>query len=498
MISHSQLQESIAHQVDSGMQLGVFVIEKLGDDFKFNYINKNFSELIGVGQEMIHGNTVYDYLSTEEADFLNHHFSEVLQQKKPLNFYEKYKWPAGRICWSMYLDVLPGTQAIFGQVLNQTDYERVRQGMTESERQKSKLFSILPDVILSINKDGIIGDIEQNIHSKPSLRPLDYIGRSYHSFVAEQDQELFDDWINKARLAQTPLPFVFKGSIDQNYYDFEGRVITASDQEVTFFIRDITESVAAQKAIENAKKAAENSNNTKTFFLANLSHELCTPLNAILGFSDMIRQESLGPIQPNAYQQYAQDIYESGQHLLSLINSMLDMTKIEAGVMTIRKTQVDTEQVIRETVTMLRANIDAAQYQVKCDFKDTARHVHADERVLRQMLLNLLSNALKFTPPNGIITISTMQTPQKETCITVEDTGIGIAPEHIETVLRPFGQIENSLSKQHTGSGLGLPLVHSYMKLHGGQLKLSSQVGSGTKAELIFPVASAIKVQQRA
>ncbi|NEX95303.1 ATP-binding protein, partial [Caulobacter sp. 17J65-9] len=238
---------------------------------------------------------------------------------------------------------------------------------------------------------------------------------------------------------------------------------------------------------EAAKTKAEGANRAKSEFLANMSHELRTPLNAINGFSEIMVGEMYGPLGDRRYREYAQDIHNSGQHLLALINDILDMAKIEAGKMTLRFEAVSIEEVAEDAMRLVRNRAETAGLQLRLDLPSTLPDVEADYRAFKQVLLNLLSNAVKFTPRGGSVTLAA-RSAGGGVRVSVTDTGIGISREDLERLARPFEQVESQHAKTQQGSGLGLALTKSLVELHQGRLELESEPGRGTSAHVILPV----------
>lgn len=233
---------------------------------------------------------------------------------------------------------------------------------------------------------------------------------------------------------------------------------------------------------------AEAANLAKSRFLANVSHELRTPLNAILGFSEILKSELYGPLGAQQYVGYATDIFDSGNHLLNLINDLLDLSKIEAGKFELQEEGCDVAEIAETAMRYVMESAARAQVSIELDqYTKRMPLVKADERKLRQILLNLLSNAVKFTPAGGTVTISIGLNGQGGASVAVRDTGIGIPANQIAHVLKPFTQVENIMTRKHAGTGLGLPLSKSLMELHGGSLTLESEVGSGTTVTIAFP-----------
>ncbi|MGA9658262.1 MAG: PAS domain-containing sensor histidine kinase [Asticcacaulis sp.] len=237
---------------------------------------------------------------------------------------------------------------------------------------------------------------------------------------------------------------------------------------------------------EMAKIRAEAANHAKSEFLANMSHELRTPLNAINGFSEIMASEMFGPLGHARYKEYAGDILNSGQHLLSLINDILDMSKIEAGKLTLHIEPVAIDEVVEDTLRLLRQKAEKAGLKVRVHLPKLPE-ISADFRALKQILLNLLTNAVKFTPQGGTITISAVHT-ENNVHIYVADTGIGIAEKDMERLAKPFEQVENQFSRTKEGTGLGLALTKSLIEMHNGRFEVDSQLGEGTTVTVILPI----------
>jgi two-component system cell cycle sensor histidine kinase PleC len=240
---------------------------------------------------------------------------------------------------------------------------------------------------------------------------------------------------------------------------------------------------------------AEAANASKTIFLANMSHELRTPLNAILGFSDIIAEQSFGPAL-DRYCEYARDIHNSGAHLLSLINDLLDVAKIEAGKMEIDPQPLDPAPLL-ESVQRLMGSRAAAKGQ-KLDFElsRNMRQIIADPRAVKQIVLNLVTNAVKFTPTGGHITVQCGLADSGGFTICVEDNGPGIPKEKLAKVFKPFSQVDNRYDSNGGGTGLGLALVQGLAQLHGGNATIESEVGVGTKVTVYFPLAASAAAAQ--
>ncbi|HKH33977.1 MAG TPA: HAMP domain-containing sensor histidine kinase [Beijerinckiaceae bacterium] len=240
---------------------------------------------------------------------------------------------------------------------------------------------------------------------------------------------------------------------------------------------------------DEARRRAEEANLAKSRFLATMSHELRTPLNAILGFSEVMKNEVFGPHAAPSYREYASDIHGSGQHLLTLINEILDLSRIEAGRYELNEEAVALPHVVEDCRHMLNLRAKAKNQIVRELIDPTLPRLWADERALRQIVLNILSNAVKFTPPGGEITVKVGWTSSGGQYLSVKDTGPGIPEEEIPIVMSSFGRGSVAIKTAEQGSGLGLPIVKGLVDLHGGGFQLKSKPREGTEVIVIFPAA---------
>jgi signal transduction histidine kinase len=235
-----------------------------------------------------------------------------------------------------------------------------------------------------------------------------------------------------------------------------------------------------------ALEAAAAGSQAKSQFLAAMSHELRTPLNAIIGFSELLKREMFGPLGDGRYRDYAQNIYDSGNHLLGLINDVLDFSKLEAGRFELQDDTVDLARTIADTVGIIGHQVEHSGLRLTVEVAQPLPLVRADDRRLRQILLNLIANSIKFTPEGGEVRISASADIQGVT-LAVADTGIGMSAEDIPTALDRFGQIDSRLSRKYDGTGLGLPLSKRLAELHGGSLEITSAIGAGTTVTVRLP-----------
>jgi PAS domain S-box-containing protein len=253
-------------------------------------------------------------------------------------------------------------------------------------------------------------------------------------------------------------------------------------------VEDVTDKFEQERALRAALRQAEVANKMKAAFLAAMSHELKTPLNAVLGFSEIIRDELLGPVGHAGYQEYAGDIHESGARLLAVINDVLDVSRLEGGLLTIEAQEEKVLDMAERAIVVARA-LTQDNRAIEIDVPSDIPLLYVDQRRIAQALGNLLANALKFTPEGGTVRFAARLQSGSSLHLIVEDTGIGMAQETISAALEPFRQLDASLARRFEGAGLGLSISKALAELHGGQLSVRSAVGEGTTVTIALPAA---------
>gem|GEM_PF-767736 len=381
-------------------------------------------------------------------------------------------------------------------MVDQSDRVEAEARRKASETTLSGMLEIAPDAIIATGEDLLISIFNQGAENVFGWQESEVLGQHLDILIPE-----------KLRGPHRQQVKSFLASVDQSHAMSErGEIVglrkdgsefpaqasisklrLGDDTMLTVILHDITERKQGEAELVAAKETAEYADRAKSEFLANMSHELRTPLNAIMGFAQMIKSQSLGAQAVERYLDYADNIFDSGGHLLAIIDDILDLSKVDAGKVELDEREFDLTGTIEacETLIMGRANI--ADVSMVIGGKTSGLRLFADERLVKQMLLNLLSNAVKFTHPGGRLTLTVQGAEDGRLAISVADTGIGMVAKDIAIALSPFGQIESAMTRGHEGTGLGLPIVVALAELHGCELELQSEPGVGTKATVWFP-----------
>ncbi|MGE3932701.1 MAG: ATP-binding protein [Rhodospirillaceae bacterium] len=374
-----------------------------------------------------------------------------------------------------------------------TAEEAAREALQRSEETAKALINATSESSVLIDTEGRILHINDNFARRLRRRADDLIGASLYDLVPPEAMQSFLPWHRRALAEGRPLTreYQWRNSWYRLHY-YPVASPGARADRLAVFATDITRQKRDEIEMQQAREAAELASRSKSEFLANMSHELRTPLNAIIGFSEMIRNEVFGSAGDPRYREYATDIHASGSHLLELINDILDLSKIEAGKVELFEEEVDVAQLLDNCTRLIGGRMADRTLAIECKVDPDIPFLWADERKLKQIVLNLMSNAVKFTPNGGTIRIAARADRGKDFELVVADTGIGMNPSDIAKALAPFGQVDSSLNRRYQGTGLGLPLTKSLTELHGGSLTVESAIDVGTRVTVRFPPARVI------
>lgn len=400
--------------------------------------------------------------------------------------------------------VYAGGLAISVQIVHQQSEEAIRQG----ERRYRLLAENTTDMITRHDASGNVVFASLAAQHLLGVSSPSLCGNGLFDRVHVADRPAYLGVLNRCATQKLPLTVEFRararrssetcGKQDEFVWmemrcrpvagREDGQDLTQiSGEHVVAVTRDITERKIHEDEVLRARDEAEGASRAKTQFLANMSHELRTPLNAIIGFSEILTRQLFGTLGDERYKEYSQLIYESGGHLLTVVNEILDMSKIEAGKFTIVSEPFDPAAMVESCCQLMGHQADQKNVRIEASADMELPELVADKRACKQMMLNLLSNAVKFTEEGGKIKASVRQSGDMME-LAVEDSGIGIAEKDIPNLGNPFVQAETSYSRSYEGTGLGLSVVKGLAELHGGSLDIASEVGVGTVVTIKLPI----------
>jgi PAS domain S-box-containing protein len=387
---------------------------------------------------------------------------------------------------------LMGQQELYDRLKREAEgREEAEANMRSTEESFQSLFHAAPTPIALVDPASF-NVMQANMAALHlfGLKEEDREGVDVRSFFDEADLPSRIETLLASSRAGTPVEFRMKRKdgiaihvlVSAATAHFQGR------RALLIGLQDVTARRREAEALRDARDQATAASRSKSEFLANMSHELRTPLNAIIGFSEALERELFGPIGSPRYREYAEDIHDSGVHLLSLINDILDLSKIEAGHFKLHEDEADLNHVVGAAARIVRHRAQQANIAIELSLPEPPVSLVVDERALKQVLINLVSNAVKFSPDGSLVRIESHIRPDALR-ISVADEGAGIAEEDIPRALTPFTQLDGSLSRAHEGTGLGLPLAKHLTELHEGTLSIESVVGGGTTVHVDLPLS---------
>ncbi len=385
----------------------------------------------------------------------------------------------------------PGATAV---VLRPHDENaQLKEVLDSVQSRLNDMSRLVSDWTWETDKDLNFTYVSPQVQKALGYHPSELLGRSIKDLIVEEPDHLFAN----TKTTGTHKPFrdeqltILSRSGEERLFLVSGLAFYTNETRAYAgyrgSARDVTEQQHQQGALRTAKETAEVANRAKSEFLANMSHELRTPLNAIIGFSEMMSSQLLGPLGNKQYHEYSHDIHTSARHLLSVINDILDVAKIEAGKLELLEDATDPLKLAVSVQRLMIERAENAGLKLKLSLPSKLPMLHADQRKLKQVLINLLANSVKFTPAGGIVELAGGVNDDGDFEFIVMDTGIGMSEEDIPKAFEPFAQIDSTLSRQFDGTGLGLPAAQGLVKLHGGELEMTSNPGKGTSVKCVLP-----------
>lgn len=471
------------------------VIVRRGTDII--YINDAARKMFGFdnsSQEISHP-SLAPWIHPEDRLIVEENYNERVKGGEASNQYDfRIIRSDNSLCWvtcrASLLD-WQGEPAVVASLTDITGQKEVEKSYDRTERLFTNIFRLTPEVMMLSNmRDGKILDVNPAFLNVFGRRRDDVIGNTTENLDIWADATFLSRFVEELKMtaSMTDVPATLKtrGNLIRHFRLFAQKIDHDKDRLLLLIGRDVTDELVHSQDLQRSRDNAELANRAKSEFLANMSHELRTPLNAILGFAEILRDEMIGPIGNKRYSEYAQDIHESGKHLLEIINDILDLSKVEAGRLEAHLTWISPVECLETCLTLVQQRAFDGQISLKNDI-DRSVLLEADERLVKQIGLNLLSNAVKFTEQGGVVTLILHKTANAGLCLSVSDTGIGMTPEEVKVARRPFGQVDSNLSQKQEGSGLGLPLVSAFTEKLNATLTIDSQPGVGTRVSVTFP-----------
>lgn len=463
---------------------------------RFYLANAALAKMLGYTLEELLALSTSDVTYAEDREATRAFLTQVLKDGSG-SIEKRYVAKDGRIIHGIaYVGVFKDSsgqpKGLIGQIVDVTPLRAAREKLLRSEAEFRAIFEQAPNPIGLATPEGRF--------IKFNAAYAKFLGYSVDEFshLSSADVTHPEDFDDTRQCAQRALQ-EGGAALEKRYITKNGGVVIAllhmakaesqqGEPMLVCQVVDLTEIRRVETELRQAKLEAESHNRAKSAFLANMSHELRTPLNAVIGFSEVIETEMFGPLGSPKYIEYASDIRRSGVHLLDLINDILDLARVEAGKMAIEPASFLLAEEIHSSVRAVELRAKARELRLELALDAALATIYADRRAFRQILLNLLTNAVKFSLPGGTVTVSA-KTIGDTFELKVIDTGIGISAEDLARIGRPFEQVASAWSRSHEGAGLGLSLCRSLVMLHRGEFRIESQQGKGTTVTVTLPQA---------
>ncbi len=464
------------------------------------FCNEVMCAVLGYSSEELLKMNVSDLLIEEDRQAFKDALRYlVAEQPAPTPYYNHNETKDGQVIevetrWEYKYDEDRNVIGFVSSISDVTEISKARRELEASEARFKDVVSCSSDWVWELDEEGRFTFASETVREHLGYTPDELIGKSAFDLMSPEEADRVGKVYEKIIEERRP----FSGMLNNNIHKDGTLVVLESSGKPIFSPdgswlgyrgadRNITGLRKAYIELERAKEEAEKANKAKSEFLASMSHDLRTPLNAIMGFSDMMRHKAFGPLGNEQYEEYAEDIHNSGSLLVSLINDVLDLSKIEAGKYDLKDEPISVPSIVDVSIRQLTTMASISDVTLTSNIASSFPHLLGDERVLIQILNNLVSNAIKFTPSGGMVSVSATLNPENNICISVKDTGIGLSEEGIVKALKPFEQAEGHKPREYDSTGLGLHLCVNFMNLFGGSLEMDSVIDNGTTVQLQFP-----------
>jgi len=513
-LNHEEFRDSAQKRLrESEKQLRLItdsipaLVTYMDKDLRYLYVNKGVEEVFGMTADKFEGKLVSEIIGEEEFINVRADFDKALSGQA-VNIEVAREYPVtghtvGRLELVPDLDDDGNVQGLFSMMTDITGHKLAEDRLRDSESRFSTAFDANPTMMAIIRlRDRMLLNVNRQWSEDMGFKPHDVINKP----IDDLDVWISDDV--RQRITESMQRTTSLRNIETNFRTGYGtiidvelnieRIVIADEPHLLILANDVTSRNKLNRELMTSKEEVEAASRAKSDFLASMSHELRTPLNAIIGFSDFLGRDFAGPMN-DRQREYVRDIQRSGDHLLALINDVLDISKIEAGKEDINNDRIQIRELLDNATALVRDNIASKNIELKTEIDPGCPDIIADQRMMMQIMINLLSNAVKFTDVDGEVAVSADLVIENETAtglkFVVQDNGIGIRAEDIPKALAKFEQVEDVFDRQFEGTGLGLPLAVALTNLQGGTLDLQSEYGEGTCVTVTLPRERIVSAQ---
>lgn len=493
------MSEAVDHKtLFDHMPVPRFIIKPEDGNFILISVNKKACEYFGKTEKDLIGADLLNLLDSENAQHLVHSFQVSVKRKTPVTIQSLPTFPGNLQVPGFWINPIlaeDGEIDILDVIAQPTlvDDSALQRERDDALLLLTSIFDVSEVGILVTDHNRRIVKVNDSFIRIYGWNRNDLIGLDFINIITPDERDLarrnHEDFIRGGIRSSGEMKLTRKNGSTANVL-FTTATLELSQKrrfQVTT-IMDITLRKQMEYSLRIAKEQADAANHAKSAFLANMSHELRTPLNAIIGFSEMIIKETFGPLGHPKYGEYQSDIHMSAKHLLEIINEVLDMSKIEAGKVELDEQEIDVHGLIQSVTRIMANRAFSSGLEIHEDVSKGLPYLYADPRLVRQILINLVTNAIKYSHRSGTIDVSARLNDNRDMELIVQDYGVGIPKDRIKDAMEPFGQIHDpTRSSGQQGTGLGLPLTKAMAELHQGRLQLESDTGQGAKITITFP-----------